>query len=71
MVHREGPLYEDVVRFYEEERGTEHGRINSVVVVEVEQASSLVSPAYDDGSTEEEIAQRSLNMYGLTRRDRA
>jgi hypothetical protein len=34
-------------------------------MVDVEQASSLVSPAYDDGSTEDEIARRSLDMYGL------
>jgi predicted pyridoxine 5'-phosphate oxidase superfamily flavin-nucleotide-binding protein len=67
-VLRDGPLYEDVVRFYERERGTEHGRINAVVMVRVEEASSLVSPAYDDGSTEDEIARRSLDMYGLTRR---
>jgi predicted pyridoxine 5'-phosphate oxidase superfamily flavin-nucleotide-binding protein len=66
-VLRDGPLYEDVVRFYERERGTEHGRINAVVMVTVEQASALVSPAYDDGSTEDEIARRSLDMYGLTR----
>ena len=67
-VLREGPLYDDVVRFYEEERGTDHGRINAVVMVQVDQASSLVSPAYDDGSTEDEIARRSLKMYGLRRR---
>jgi len=67
-VLREGRLYDDVVRFYEEERGTDHGRINAVVMVEVEQASSLVSPAYDDGSTEDEITRRSLKMYGLRRR---
>lgn len=69
-VLRAGPLYKDVVRFYEKERGTERGRINSVVVVTVEQAAALVSPAYDDGSTEEEIVQRSLDMYGLTRTSR-
>ena len=66
-VLRNGPLYEEVVCFYEVERGVERGRINAVVMVDVEQASSLVSPAYDDGSTEEEISQRSLSMYGLTR----
>lgn len=65
-VLREGPLYQDVVRFYEE-RGTERGRIHAVVMVDVEQASPLVSPAYDDGSTEDAISLRSLSMYGLTR----
>ena len=67
-VFREGPVYDDVVRFYERERGVEHGRIHSVVVVDVEQASPVVSPAYDDGSTEDDISRRSLHMYGLERR---
>ncbi len=66
-VLRDGSLYDDIVRFYERERGTEHGRISSVVIVAVEQAGPLLSPAYDDGSSEDEIVQRSLKMYGLTR----
>ena len=66
-VLRTGSLYDEIVRFYERERGTEHGRINAIVVVDVEQAAPLVSPAYDDGSSEDEIARRSLSMYGLTR----
>jgi uncharacterized protein len=66
-VLREGPLYEDVVHYYETERGTDRGRIKAVVMVVVEHASALVSPAYDDGTTEDEIARRSLSMYGLTR----
>src|SRR5205823_3052600 len=65
-VLRTGPLYEDVVRLYEE-RGTDRRRINAVVMVSVEQASPLLSPAYDDGSTEDEISRRWLNLYGLTR----
>ena len=65
-VLRAGPLYEDVVGFYEE-RGTDRRRINAVVMVTVEQASSVLSPAYDDGSTEDEISRRWLNLYGLTR----
>ena len=65
-VLRKGPLYEDVVRFYEE-RGTDRRRINAVVMVSVEHASPVLSPAYDDGSTEDEISRRWLNLYGLTR----
>lgn len=30
-------------------------------------SSAVTSPAYDDGTSEETIAQRSLDMYGLTR----
>ena len=48
------------------EAGNAVVEINVVVMVDVEQASPLVSPAYDDGSTEDEIARRSLNMYSLT-----
>jgi uncharacterized protein len=67
-VHREGSLFEDVVEWYERERGTDRGRINSVVLVKVEEAAPLVSPAYADGSSEAMIEQRSLDMYGLMRK---
>jgi uncharacterized protein len=67
-VHRDGPVFEDVVQWYEQERGTDRARINSVVLVTVERAAPLVSPAYADGSSEETIEQRSLDMYGLKRR---
>jgi predicted pyridoxine 5'-phosphate oxidase superfamily flavin-nucleotide-binding protein len=67
-VHREGSLFDDVVQWYERERGTDRGRINSVVLVRVERAAPLVSPAYADGSSETTIEQRSLDMYGLMRR---
>ncbi|MGH9118941.1 MAG: hypothetical protein ACRD0A_13990 [Acidimicrobiales bacterium] len=38
-----------------------------MVLVDVERAAPLVSPAYDDGSSEADIERRSLSMYGLTR----
>ena len=65
-VSRRSGVASSALRFYEE-RGTERGRIHAVVMVDVEQALPLVSPAYDDGSTEDAISLRSLNMYGLTR----
>jgi hypothetical protein len=43
-------------------------RVNSVVLVQVEHAAALISPAYADGSSEATIEQRSLDMYGLMRR---
>ncbi len=67
QVHREGSLFDDVVQRYERDRGTDRGRINSVVLVRVERAAPLVSPAYADGSSEATIEQRSLDMYGLMR----
>jgi uncharacterized protein len=69
-VHRDGPLFEDVVQWYERERGTDRGRVNAVVLITVERAAALVSPAYADGSSEATIEQRSLDMYGLMRRPR-
>jgi predicted pyridoxine 5'-phosphate oxidase superfamily flavin-nucleotide-binding protein len=67
-VHRDGAVFDDVVQWYERERGTDRARINSVVLVRVERAAPLVSPAYADGTSEATIEQRSLDMYGLERR---
>jgi predicted pyridoxine 5'-phosphate oxidase superfamily flavin-nucleotide-binding protein len=66
-VLRRGARHDEVVRRYESERGTDRERIKAVVLVEVEQAAPLVSPAYEDGSTEAEVEERSLRMYGLAR----
>jgi hypothetical protein len=49
------------------DRGTERRRVDSAVVVRVERAAPLVSPAYADGATEATIEQRSLDVYGLMR----
>ncbi len=64
----DGPVFEDVVHWYETERGSDVSRVNSVVLVQVERVAPLVSPAYADGSSEATIEQRSLDMYGLKRR---
>jgi uncharacterized protein len=66
-VHRDGPVFQDVVEWYERERGTDRARIKSVVLITVERAAPLLSPAYADGSSETTIEQRSLDMYGLKR----
>ena len=68
QVHRDGRVFDDVVQWYEQERGTDRRRINSVVLARVERAAPLVSPAYADGTSEATIEQRSLDMYGLQRR---
>ena len=41
--------------------------IRAIVLIRVEHVAPLVSPAYDDGSTEHEVEQRSLKLYGLRR----
>ncbi len=66
-VHREGPVYESGVRFYRERSGLSRDRIEAIVLITIEQAAPLTSPAYDDGSTEHDVEARILDMYGLNR----
>jgi uncharacterized protein len=56
VVHTEGAEFERGVQFYER-RGLEQARerIHSIVVVAVERASAVTSPAYDMGATEDEL----------------
>jgi uncharacterized protein len=68
QVHRDGSVFDEVVHWYETERGSDVSRVKSVVLVRVEQAAPLVSPAYADGTSEATIEQRSLDMYDLTRK---
>jgi hypothetical protein len=66
-VHRDGPVFDEGLRFYRKRSGLEPHRIEAIVLIEVQQAAPLTSPAYDDGSTEPEVEQRSLDLYGLAR----
>jgi hypothetical protein len=66
-VHRDGPVFESGLRFYRDLRGLEADRIKAIVLIMVEHAAPLISPAYDDGSTEDDVEQRSLSLYGLAR----
>ncbi len=55
-VHTEGGVFEQGVAFYDA-RGTARARerIRSIVIVTVERALPVTSPAYDLGATEEEL----------------
>ncbi|HEY7104998.1 MAG TPA: pyridoxamine 5'-phosphate oxidase family protein [Acidimicrobiia bacterium] len=66
-VHRAGPTFDAGIAFYRERSGLESGRVEAIVLVRVERVAPLVSPAYDDGSTDEEVERRMLDLYGLTR----
>jgi uncharacterized protein len=66
-VHREGPVHTSGVRFFQARSGLAAERIRAVVLIRIEQAAPVLSPAYDDGSTEHEIEERSLALYGLER----
>ena len=56
-----GPLFEQALAFYRN-RGTT-SPIRHIVLVRVERALPLISPAYDQGKTEEEIRDRWLGYW--------
>jgi hypothetical protein len=60
-VHTDGDVFERGVRFYEA-RGTVRARerIRGIVVVAVERAEAVTSPAYDVGATEAELRAQHL-----------
>jgi predicted pyridoxine 5'-phosphate oxidase superfamily flavin-nucleotide-binding protein len=60
-VYTEGPLFEQALAFYRN-RGTT-SPIQHIVLVRVERALPLISPAYDQGKTEEEIRDRWLRYW--------
>jgi uncharacterized protein len=62
----EGDLFDEVLAFYRG-RGTAN-QIRAVVVVEVERALPLTSPAYDLGASEEEVRDRWERHYEALRR---
>ena len=55
-VFTEGPRFEELLAFYRN-RGSKN-LIRSVVLVKVERALPVISPAYDLGETEDEIRER-------------
>ncbi|OUD04904.1 pyridoxamine 5'-phosphate oxidase family protein [Streptomyces swartbergensis] len=58
QVFTQGETYDRIVRRFARERGTDPARVNSAVLIRVLKADALVSPAYEGGATEEEIAAR-------------
>jgi uncharacterized protein len=68
-VYADGPLFEEVMAFFDSERQLARSRVRNVVVMTIEFAAPLVSPAYDVGLTGEEVADRSWRrleqIYGV------
>ena len=60
-VYKDGPLFEQALAFYRN-RGT-FSPIEQIVLVKVERALPLISPAYHQGKTEEEIRQQWLGYW--------
>jgi predicted pyridoxine 5'-phosphate oxidase superfamily flavin-nucleotide-binding protein len=54
----DGEVHAAVLDRYRRERGTDTTRVAAVVLVRVDAAAALVSPAYDTGATEASIVQR-------------
>jgi uncharacterized protein len=66
-VHAQGQRFDEVVRFYREVYKLDPGiadRVRHVVLVRVERALPLVSPIYESGATEDEVAARYSAYYG-------
>lgn len=68
-VHTSGPQFENALAVARSHgSNTKRDRIRSIVIVEVTDARSLRSPAYDDGATEDDIAAqwlaRTADLHG-------
>lgn len=70
-VHRGDDIYEHVMLFYLARSGLHANRVAAIVMIRVDHAHPLVSPAYDDGSSETAVMARMLQLYGLQRLDRS
>ena len=61
IIYQQGPIFEQGVAMYRQ-RGS-RSPIRSIVLVQVERALPLISPAYDQGRTEEEIRASWLQYW--------
>jgi len=67
----EGPLFDDVLaRYRDRSRGLDYGP-EAVVIIRVERARPLISPAYDRGRTEEDVRAEFYAYYDALNRPRA
>jgi predicted pyridoxine 5'-phosphate oxidase superfamily flavin-nucleotide-binding protein len=53
-----GDLHAEILEYFRRERGSDIQRARAVVLVRVDVAAPLVSPAYDTGAREEDIVRR-------------
>lgn len=54
----DGDVHAAVLEWFRQERGTDTDRARAVVLVRVETAAPLISPAYDTGVTEDDVIAR-------------
>ena len=57
-VHTSGPVFDEVIKDFAAQGRASAAMAKAVVIMDVDGADLLLSPAYDDGSTEEEITAR-------------
>ena len=58
VVLTEGEVHAAVLERFHADQGTDPARVRAVVLMRVDAAAALVSPAYDTGTTEEAIVRR-------------
>ena len=70
----QGPLYEEILASYRQgPRAVQEEiaeRIEGIVLIKVERALPLISPAYDEGATEDEVSTRWQRYWDGLRRNR-
>ena len=66
----EGSLFERILDFYRTERNLDEGRtrIRSFVLVKINEAMPLISPAYDQGLTEEQVREKMQHYFDSLQR---
>jgi uncharacterized protein len=66
-----GPVFDEAVSFYERQRSADAPhRIQAIVLVEVQRALALVSPAYDRDVTEDQVRAQWEDYYQQLRQQR-
>jgi predicted pyridoxine 5'-phosphate oxidase superfamily flavin-nucleotide-binding protein len=66
----EGALFERILDFYRTERNLDEGRtrIRSFVLVKINEAMPLISPAYDQGLTEKQVREKMQHYFDSLQR---
>jgi predicted pyridoxine 5'-phosphate oxidase superfamily flavin-nucleotide-binding protein len=61
----EGALFERILDFYRAERNLDEGliKIRSIVLVKIEEALPVISPAYDLGPSEEQVREKMQRYF--------
>jgi predicted pyridoxine 5'-phosphate oxidase superfamily flavin-nucleotide-binding protein len=64
IVHERGPAFEDFVGFFNRRKPADAPRrIRSIVVIRVVSAKPLISPGYDQGTTEKDMTAQWRQYY--------